>query len=115
MTVIIIISCFLYFVLLFYGFVFTYDFFEYLFIVTSIYWGILCFSFYCLKWKQNFLIDFIIEKKIEFIFIGLLALYIICLFFTFFMCQGLDKNMLSTIFISQINVSICSFLYIRNH
>ena len=65
-----IVTCFIfiYGVYIFLGLCFCEDFSEYAIIGSFIYFGILILNFYCLHWKNNFIAEFIIEKKLNFLF-----------------------------------------------
>ncbi|WP_288985719.1 hypothetical protein [uncultured Treponema sp.] len=110
-----IVTCFIfiYGVYIFLGLCFCEDFSEYAIIGSFIYFGILILNFYCLHWKNNFIAEFIIEKKLNFLFIVLTIIYLAVLAVSFFKSDGLDKIMLSTIWISLINVCLSDYLYLR--
>lgn len=110
-----IVTCFIfiYGVYIFLGLCFCEDFSEYAIIGSFIYFGILILNFYCLHWKNNFIAEFIIEKKLNFLFIVLAIIYLAVLAVSFFKSDGLDKIMLSTIWISLINVCLSDYLYFR--
>lgn len=95
------------------GFILVDDFFEYFPISSIIYISILILNFYCLKWRNNFLADFIIEKKLNFLFIVFAIFYLVVLILSFLKTDGLDRIMYCSIWISLINVCLCNLVYLK--
>ena len=62
-------ACSIYGIYIFLGLCFCEDFSEYVIIGSFIYFGILILNFYFIHWKDSFIADFIIEKKLNFLFI----------------------------------------------
>ena len=108
-----IVTCLIYGVFIFLGLCFCEDFSDYVIIDSFIYFSILILNFYCLHWKDSFISEFIIEKKLNFLFIVLAIIYLAVFIVSFFESDGLDKIMLSTIWISLINVCLSDYLYLR--
>lgn len=106
-------ACSIYGIYIFLGLCFCENFSEYAIIGSFIYFGILILNFYFIHWKDSFIADFIIEKKLNFLFIVLAIIYLVILLVSFFSSDGLDKIMLGTIWISVINVCVSNYLYLR--
>lgn len=89
------------------------NFSEHVFIVSGIFFFILVLNFYCLSWKDNFISEFIVERKLYFLFIILALIYIAVFCIYFFRTDGLNRIMYCTIWSSIVNVCICNFIYLR--
>lgn len=89
------------------------NFSEHVFIVSAIFFFILVLNFYCLSWKDNFISEFIVERKLYFLFIILALIYIAVFCIYFFRADGLNRIMYCTIWSSIVNVCICNFIYLR--
>ena len=108
-----VVTCILFGVYLFLGLYFCACFSEYLILGSVIYFGTLILNFFLIHWKDSFIAEFIIEKKLNFLFIVLAIIYLAVLIVSFFKSDGLDKIMLSTIWITLINVCLSDYLYLR--
>lgn len=102
----------LYGIFISFGFIFLDDFSDYAFIASLIYFGILILNFYCLRWKNNLIAEFIIEKKLNPMFLGLTIIYLVAFIVSFFYADGLDRIMFCTIWISIINICLCNYIYL---
>lgn len=111
--IITIITSLIYCIYIIAGFLFLEDFSEYVFLTAVIYFGIIVLNFICLHWKDNFIAEFLIEKKLNFIFIVFAIIYFSTFVITLFKSDGMDRAMYCTIWISIINVCICNYLYLK--
>lgn len=89
------------------------DFSEYAVVSSAIFFGILILNFYCLNWKEKLISDFIIEKKLNFLFIVFAVFYSVAFCVSFFRTYGLDRIMFCTIWSAIVNVCICNFIYLK--
>ena len=86
-----VITSIVYVILISFGFIFFDDFSEHFPICSIIYFGIDIFNFFCLKWKDGFIADFIVEKNLNFLFIFLSFIYLAVLVISFLKADGVDR------------------------
>ena len=94
------------------GFVFIFDFSEYLFLNIFIFVLIQILSVSFFKWKNNIFLDFIKEKKLQSVFVLMALIYFIIIIVTILKADGIDKAMLYTLFVSIFNASVCNYFFL---
>ena len=89
------------------------DFSEDIFVTSFIFFFVLCLNFFCLNWRDKFISNFIIEKKLAFLFLVLAFINGTALLLYFFYTDGIDRLMYCTVGSAIVNNCICNFIYLR--